>query len=328
MYRSKTVAVVVPAYNEADRIRAVIETMPDFIDHIVIVDDASEDETREAALSCGAGRIVVLRHDANQGVGGAIVTGYKWVRERSIDLTAVMAGDGQMDPSELARVLDPLVDDLADYSKGNRYFGGEAWDAMPRVRFFGNATMSLLAKAVTGYWHVSDVPCGYAACNLEVLRTLPLDRIYRRYGMPVSMLVLLNIDNFRVCEVTIRPLYGVGEQSKLRVRKVVFTISWLMFKLFFLRMWQKYVVRDFHPLVLFYVIGMALLALGAALSVILLFRNWNIVPALYGPLQLGWIILAALCLISGFQFVLFGTWFDMDYNKPNCVVLRGRGRRR
>ena len=144
--------------------------------------------------------------------------------------------------------------------------------------------------------------------------------------MTVSMLVLLNIENFRVCEAAIRPVYGVGEQSKLKVRKAIFTISWLMMKLFIQRMTQKYILRDFHPLVLFYTMGILLLAIGSILSVTLLVRNWNIIPALYAPLQHGWLILAALCLISGFQFALFGTWFDMDINKPNCVTLQRRGR--
>lgn len=326
MYRGKSVAVVVPAYNEETQIARVIAAMPDWVDHIVVIDDCSRDRTSEMARATGSSRLVLLRHEKNQGVGGAIATGYKWARDNNVDLSAVMAGDGQMEPSELGRILDPLVDDLADYSKGNRFFSGKAWSTMPKIRFFGNAGISLLSKFVSGYWHVSDVPCGYTACTLEFLQNVDLDRIYRRYGMPVSMLVLANMENFRVCEVRISPLYNVGEQSKLRVRKVFFTISALMVKLYLQRMWWKYVIRDFHPLVIFYLLGFLLLGLGGVLSFSILLHNWNAF-GLGQPLPLGWIILAALLTTSGLQFVLFGCWFDMDYNKPNCITLHHRGRR-
>lgn len=326
MYRGKSIAVVVPAYNEEKQIAGVIDSMPEWVDHIVIVDDQSKDRTVDVVRNYVSDRVVLLEHAVNQGVGGAIATGYCWARDHAIDLAAVMAGDGQMAPEELGRVLDPLVEDQADYCKGNRFFTGKAWDAMPKVRFFGNAGLSLLSKFVSGYWHVSDVPCGYTACNLETLNSIDFDKMYRRYGMPVSMLVLANMENLRVCEVPISPLYNVGEQSKLKVRKVTFTISALLIRLFFQRMWWKYVVRDFHPLVIFYLVGFILSATGGLLCLTLLFRNWRIIDFLYSPMPVGWIILAAVALISGLQFILFGSWFDMDYNKPNCVILKHRGR--
>lgn len=324
MYRGHTVAVVVPAYAEETQISGVIQTMPDFVDHIVVVDDCSPDGTSNVVRKLADPRVVLIRHEINRGVGAAIATGYKWARDNAIALTAVMAGDGQMAPSELRRVLAPLVDDLADYCKGNRFFSGQAWSAMPRVRFFGNAGLSLLTKFVSGYWHVSDVPCGYTACTLYALQSLDLDRIYPRYGMPVSMLVLSNMARLRVCEVPISPLYNVGEKSKLKVSKVTFTIGALLLRLFFARMWGRYVVRDFHPLVIFYLFGVYLSTLGAGLGITVLFRNWDIVDTLYAPLPLGWLILTALSLISGLQFILFAAWFDMDYNKPNCVILNHR----
>ena len=167
MYRNKSVAVVVPAFNEQKRIDTVIKTMPDFVDHIVVVDDASRDRTAEVARATGSSRVVVIVLEKNQGVGGAIATGYR-VGARSQDRSD--GGDGRRrpdGPGRASRVLDPLVDDLADYSKGTRYFGGEAWEAMPAIRFFGNALLSLMTKSVSGYWHVSDVPSGYTACTLS-----------------------------------------------------------------------------------------------------------------------------------------------------------------
>ena len=175
MYKNKKIAVVVPAYNEETQIGRVIETMPDYVDKIVIVDDKSTDGTVskiESYKEKFSGRLVLIQHYVNQGVGGAIATGYMWARDNDFDCAAVMAGDAQMDPDDLPALLDPVVSGEVDYSKGNRLFSGEAWKIIPQKRFIGNAVLSLLTKIASGYWHVVDSQTGYTVINLKALKTL------------------------------------------------------------------------------------------------------------------------------------------------------------
>ena len=175
MYQHKKIAVVVPAYNEEKLIGRVIETVPRFVDRVYVIDDCSTDgtcEKAEAYLGDRADRqtrVCLLRHVENQGVGAAIVTGYKEAMADGMDVVAVMAGDGQMDPDDLPRVIEPVVLDHADYVKGNRLFTGEAWQKIPRYRYLGNATLSLLTKIASGYWHVADSQTGYTAISREAL---------------------------------------------------------------------------------------------------------------------------------------------------------------
>ena len=314
MYKDRTIGVVVPAFNEERLIGQVIETMPGFVDHIVVVDDCSQDKTAQGVQRYQNeedDRVLLIRHETNQGVGGAIVTGYKWCRDHQVDVTAVMAGDAQMDPADLPALLDPVVSGEADYAKGNRLISGEAWQTIPRVRYLGNSVLSLLTKIASGYWHVADSQSGYTAANLEVLETLDLDNIYKRYGMPNDMLVRLNIYNSRVCDVETRPVYGIGEQSGIRPIRAIPKLGWLVLRLFVKRMFQKYVVRDFHPLVFSYALAISLLGIAF--------------PILAGRLLIVWVISSAipsvnalavmLVLITGLQFLLFAMWFDMDYSR-------------
>jgi len=238
MYKNKTVAVVVPAYNEEKLIGKVIETMPDFVDHIVVVDDLSRDRTVEIVnnyVQSSNGRVVLIVLDKNTGVGGAIAKGYKWCRDHQIEATAVMAGDAQMDPDDLPALLDPVVSGEVDYSKGNRLFTGEAWHKIPKTRYMGNAALSLMTKIASGYWHVADSQTGYTVANHKVLSTLDLGGIYKKYGMPNDMLVKLNIYNFKVRDVEIEPIYGVGEKSGIKPLLVIPKFSWLLTRLFFYR---------------------------------------------------------------------------------------------
>src|SRR5581483_4324357 len=328
MYRGKSIAVVVPAYNVEHLLPRVIDTMPAFVDWIVVVDDTSKDGTARLAqerIDKGDRRIVLLRHPENRGVGAAIGTGYIWARDHAIDATAVMAGDAQMDPADLSRILDPVVAVLADYSKGNRIFTDE-WRKIPKVRLFGNSALSLMTKVASGYWHSADSQSGYTAISLEALRTIAIDKIYPRYGCPNDILVKLNVYDFRVIDVPIRPVYGVGEKSGMKIPKVVFSIGWLVTKLFFWRMREKYVIRDFHPLVFFYLAAFMLIPAGFAIGFAVLFFNTPLAhlagQSSIGPLHPGWIILCALLLISGLQSLFFAMWFDMDYNRANCIIFR------
>jgi glycosyltransferase involved in cell wall biosynthesis len=312
MLSGKRVAVVVPAYDEEALIEATLETIPAFVDHVYVVDDASRDATAERARSFanGDGRIDVLRHDRNSGVGAAILTGYRRARDDRVDVTCVMAGDNQMDPADLETLVAAVACGEVDYAKANRLFTGQAWQEMPRHRYFGNAALSLLTKIASGYWHVADSQSGYTAIALPMLDRLDLERIYRRYGFPNDMLVHLNVWNARVRDFPSRPVYGVGERSAMRLHSVIPRISWLLVKGFFWRLREKYVIRDFHPLVFFYVLGIVMTSIGLVLGV-----TETVLRLLGHQLTTPTVVLIALLLISGFQFVLFAMLFDMEANK-------------
>ena len=310
MLEGKTVAVVVPAYDEERLIAATLQGIPGFVDRIFVVDDASGDATAERARSIDDPRVEVITNDQKRGVGAAIVTGYKRALAARMDAVAVMAGDNQMDPDELEELALPVVRGELDYAKANRLFTGSAWKLIPRNRYIGNAVLSLFTKVASGYWHIADSQAGYTVVSLRVLQLLDLDRIYVSYGFPNDMLVHLNVWNARVRDFPSRPIYGVGERSGIKIRSVVPRISWLLWKGFFWRMREKYVIRDFHPLVFFYFLGFLMttvgLALGIYVTVLRLMGN-GITPAT--------IVLVALLLISGSQFTLFAMWFDMESNK-------------
>lgn len=355
MYKSKSICVVVPAYNEEKLIRRTVETMPEFVDQIVVVDDCSTDRTAEIVKELvGAGgqrsenggrrsavgtplgpepgnqqpklrtpnrdlrtrnwetgpRIHLISHSTNQGVGGAIVTGYKWALGQAFDATVVMAGDAQMDPDDLPAILDPVVSGEADYSKGNRLFTGEAYQKIPKARYFGNSALSLMTKIASGYWHVADSQTGYTAINLCMLKLVDWDETYKWYGCPNDYLVRLNVYNARVADIPVEPVYGIGEKSGIKLWKVIPKMSLLLIKLFLWRMKEKYVIRDFHPLVFFYLLGLVLLICAVPLGGRLLWKwgSTGDVPPMTA-------LALFFAIVTGLQCSLFAMWFDMEHNK-------------
>src|SRR6187401_2919211 len=264
MVDGKRVAVVVPAYDEERLIGTTVAGIPSFVDRILVVDDASTDGTAAAAGAAGDPRVRVVSREKNGGVGAAIVTGYREALAEGLDVVCVMAGDNQMDPADLLTLVEPVARGEVDYAKANRLVSGEAWKLIPRTRYLGNAVLSLLTKIASGYWHVADSQAGYTALSLAALRRLDLEALYPRYGFPNDVLVHLNVQNARVRDVPSRPIYDVGERSGIKLRSVVPRISWLLFKGFWWRLGQKYVIRDFHPLVFFYVFGALMLTVGSS----------------------------------------------------------------
>jgi glycosyltransferase involved in cell wall biosynthesis len=310
MLEGKTVAVVVPAYDEEALVGTTIRAVPGFVDRIIVVDDASRDGTADAARAVGDPRVEVVGHEENSGVGAAIVTGYQRAIADGADVACVMAGDNQMDPADLEKIALPVARGEVEYTKANRLISGEAWQVIPRSRYLGNAMLSFLTKIASGYWHVADSQSGYTAASREILEQLDLDRVYPGYGFPNDMLVHLNVWNARVRDIPSRPVYGVGEKSGIKIRKVVPRISWLLVKGFFWRMREKYVIRDFHPLVFFYALGFLMTVLGLGLGIA------EVVLRIMGnAVSVGTVVLVALLLIFGSQFTLFAMWFDMESNK-------------
>ncbi|NNF98292.1 MAG: glycosyltransferase [Desulfobacteraceae bacterium] len=312
MYQDKVICVVVPAHNEETQISKVLRTMPDYIDAIVVIDDASEDKTAEVVRDDmkNTKKIHLIKHPTNQGVGGAIASGYKWARDNDQHVTVVMAGDGQMDPEDLPQIIDPVVNGSADYTKGNRLFYGDAWDMIPHYRYLGNSMLSLMTKVASGYWHVADSQSGYTAISLTALKRIDPDLIYKYYGMPNDLLIRLNQFDFIVKDVHIKPVYDVGEKSGIKLRKVIPKISWVLFKGFWRRLLFKYVIKDFHPLIFFYLLSFILLCSSVPLLIRLIYI-WITLGNIPDINAMALIF----TLISGLQTLFFGMWFDMEYNK-------------
>lgn len=312
MLHQKTIAAVIPCFNEEQQVPRVIATMPKEVDAIIVVDDASSDGTSRVVTASQATdpRVILIRHDQNQGVGGAIATGYKHARDGNFDVAVVMAGDGQMDPKDFLPVVEPVARGEVDYAKGNRLITHGAFKQMPTTRFLGNAVLSLLTKIAAGYWHVADSQSGYTALGRTALHTIDWDITYKRYGQPNDLLVRLNVYSFRVRDIPMPPVYGRGEVSKMKKRKVVFTLSWLLTKLFFWRLKEKYIVRDFHPLVFFWALSFILFpaSLGLFARMIYFWVKNGHLPAMTA-------LAFGFCFISAMQSACFALLFDMEANR-------------
>ena len=235
MYRELCIAVVIPAFNERHKIAGTVATVPEFVDHILVIDDASLDDTsRQAELAAlGRGepaRVEVIRHAANRGVGGAITTGYHRAIAIGADVAVVMAGDGQMDPCDLPALLDPIARGDADYVKGNRFLHPAIWTAMPASRILGNVVLSAATRVTSGYRHVFDSQCGYTAIHRNALATIELAKLFPRYGYPNDLLSRLRVANMRVLDVPVRPIYGAQWRSGINLGTALHPIPWVLLR--------------------------------------------------------------------------------------------------
>jgi len=225
MLAGKRIAVVMPAYNEARLISGALESIPSFVDHTIVVDDASLDATSKIVRAFPR-QIDLAEHAVNQGVGAAIATGCRRALSLGADLTAVMAADGQMDPMDLPALLAPLIAGEADYTHGNRLGWPAAKEAMPLHRWLGNHFFSLMTRYAVGV-EVQDSQCGYAAMNRRTQQTLDWDELWKGYGYPNDLLSALSLCGLCVREVPVRPVYG-AEQSGIRLRHVLFIIPFVI----------------------------------------------------------------------------------------------------
>jgi glycosyltransferase involved in cell wall biosynthesis len=235
VYRELRVAVVIPAFNESRKIIETVATVPDFVDHILVIDDASADDTsrqaeRGARRRGHPARVEVIRHAANRGVGGAITTGYRRAITLGADVAAVMAGDGQMDPRDLPTLLDPIAAGEADYVKGNRFLHPAVWTTMPPPRIFGNLVLSVATRVTSGYRHVFDSQCGYTAIHRNALARVELAKLFPRYGYPNDLLSRLRVADMRVVDVPVRPIYGAGWRSGINLGMALHPIPWVLLR--------------------------------------------------------------------------------------------------
>ncbi len=271
-YRNKTIGVVVPAFNEELLIGDTIGSIPDYVDKIYVIDDCSRDRTAEIVREFEKKdpRINCICHEANKGVGGAIVTGYKKSMEDGIDIAVVMAGDNQMDPKYLPDLMDPIVKGKADFTKGNRLKPGY-WKGMSSWRLFGNTLLNLLTKIASGYWNIDDPQNGYVAINSSSLGKLDLDNLYNGYAFENDMMIKANVADIKMANVSIPAKYG-REKSKIVYNKFMVKTSMFLFSSFLWRIWNKYLKRG-HPIGLLYLISCFGVITGAILIVS---GNWII----------------------------------------------------
>lgn len=311
MYQNARLCAIVPAYNEELLIAETLASVPACVDTIYAVNDASTDRTRTIIEDCAKKdpRIVLLCHEKNRGVGAAIITGYKQGLKDNMQIFVVMAGDNQMDPEVMPSLIEPIILNKADYTKGNRLISPEYRKGMSKWRFFGNTVLTFMTKFSSGYWKLMDPQNGYTAISRRVLERLNLDTIYPRYGYCNDLLVKMNVFGFRVMDVEMPARYG-REQSKIRYGPYIGKVSWLLFKDFLYRLRMKYVVLSFHPVVIFYMFGTVLTLSGLFSGLYTIFY----VIIQHGPLFIRG-VLSLLIFALGIQFLSFALMFDIQENR-------------
>ena len=299
MFRDTRVHVVIPAYNVADRIGAVLRAMPRLVDAVTVVDDGSTDGTPAAVRAVSDPRVTLLESPRNEGVGGATVRGFRHALGAGDGIVVKLDGDGQMDPGDLPWLLAPIADGQCEYTKGNRFLRNRELDIMPRARLIGNFILTFLTKLASGYWNVFDPQNGYLAITSGTLRLLDLDRLSRRYFFENDMLINLNVFDARVRDVALPSRYG-GERSSMRLARVMCSFPFYLFHGYWYRFYRKHVLRDFSPVALFMLTGLPLLAWGTGFGLYTWGQSW-----LHNQFaSTGTVMLCVLPFLVGFELVL------------------------
>lgn len=318
MYRGKKISLVIPAYKEAKLIKPTLESVPQLIDKVYVVDDVSPDDQNAVIESCAEKdpRITLLRHTVNQGPGGGIITGYLQSSKEGYDIAVVVGGDNQMPLDEVRRFLDPLIDGKADYTKGNRFLLSQLDDTlakMPKSRLIGNWLIAIVAKIASGYYKIMDFVDGYTAITKEAIDLIDWKKAWKQYGYPMDFLIRMNAYSLRVRDIPRTAIYLPGErQSQIKGLRYFLRVSPMLLRGFFWRLRFKYLYRDFHPLFLFYYLSFLLVPLGLLLGAYLVINYFFFGgEAVTGSRS----ILCALMLLTGLQFLLFAMFFDMEEGK-------------
>lgn len=300
-----SIAVVIPSYKVSKYIENVIAEIPDFINHIIIVDDKCPQESGKLAESLSNARVTVLYHEINQGVGAAVISGYKKAVEVGADIVVKIDGDGQMDLTYMKTLIQPILDGKADYTKGNRFFDFKALHQMPKIRLLGNSGLSFLVKAASGYWNMMDPTNGYTAIHRAIIENLELDKIAKRYFFESDMLINLNIENAVVIDIPIPAKYG-DEQSSLSITRALFGFPQKLFKGLCKRILFKYFIYDFNMLSVYLLMGIPMVIFGGLFGL----YHWVVASGTL-PTPVGTVMLSVLPIILGTQFLLQAVQIDM-----------------
>ncbi len=302
------IAVVIPCYKVKDKVLNVLNRIPADVAHIFCVDDACPEQSGVfIKQSCTDKRVQVLFHDKNQGVGGAMITGYKAALGTDADVVVKVDGDGQMNPEILHLFTAPIFKGLCDYTKGNRFFRPEDVQSMPRLRLFGNGALSFLTKLSSGYWNIFDPTNGYTAIHARVLRRLPLDKMSHDYFFESDMLFRLNILRAVVLDIPMTSVY-TGEQSSLTVSNVLWPFLKGHARNFCKRVAYNYFLRDFHVASLEFVLGILFLLFGVIFGLV----EWHAGQTAGVTASAGTVMLSALPVILGVQMLLSFLQFDIQ----------------
>ena len=304
---SMKIAVVIPCYRVTRHVLGVIEAIGPEVDRIYCVDDACPDASGDfIASNCRDPRVGVLRHEANQGVGGAVMTGYQAAVADGADIIVKIDGDGQMDPALLPGFVAPIVRGDADYTKGNRFWDLRHVQRMPLVRRVGNLGLSFLAKLSSGYWDLFDPTNGYTAIHASVAARLPYESISRRYFFETDMLFRLNALRAAIVDVPMDARYG-DEQSNLSIGTVLFEFAWKHLRNFAKRIVYNYYLRDLSIASLELLAGIGLSAFAIAFGG----YHWASAVATAAPTPLGTVMIATVAAVSGLQFLLAFVGYDI-----------------
>jgi glycosyltransferase involved in cell wall biosynthesis len=235
VYKGHQIGVVIPAYNEELLIADTLRSVPEFVDSVYVVNDGSTDRTAEIIQSFHDPRICCISYTKNHGVGAAIVSGYKQALAGNVDIVVVMAGDNQMDPAHMIKLISPIIEDMADYTTGDRLSLPNYNNGMSKWRFFGNSLLTWLTRIAVGNWHINDPQNGYTAISLDALKKIDLDSIYPSYGYCNDLLVKLTVSHCRIVNVPIPAIYG-NEKSKINYTHYIPKLSWLLLRNLFWRL--------------------------------------------------------------------------------------------
>jgi dolichol-phosphate mannosyltransferase len=318
------VAVIIPAYRAAETIRKVVSEIPDWVDGIYVIDDASPDDLVARLGAVNDARVRLTSHKVNQGVGAAMVTGYRRALNDGIDVCIKMDADDQMDPTQLPNLIEPIVAGRADFTKGNRFHDAQGLRRMPLNRRIGNAGLSFLMKAASGQWHVFDPTNGYTAIHRTALSALALSKVHPRYFFESSMLIRLREIDALVEDVPMPARYA-DETSHLSIARTLTEFPWLLLHYGSKRILWQYFVADFNAVSLFLVTGLPLVVFGLIFGI----YHW-IESYMSGNLaSTGTVMLAVLPVILGFQLLLQALVLDVQSapRRPLQGRLRGASQR-
>jgi dolichol-phosphate mannosyltransferase len=303
------IAAVIPAYRVERDIQSVLSGLPTYIKYIIVVDDASPDSSAELVTAAAKKdkRITLIKHTQNQGVGGAMISGFRKALELGAQIIIKLDGDGQMDTTHIPALITPLIQGKADYVKGNRFRDFQSLQKMPLIRRIGNLGLSFLTKAATGYWNIFDPTNGFFAIRAEILAQLPLNKIDRRYFFETSMLANLYLLGALVMDVPIPAQYG-NETSNLSIRRTIFEFPLKLFVTFLRRIVIRYYIYDFSMMSLYLMIGIPLLLFGGIFGGV----KWIQYASQNIPAPTGTVMLPTLSVILGIQILLSAIEIDMN----------------
>jgi dolichol-phosphate mannosyltransferase len=319
MFQQFNLGVVIPAYNVEREIQMVLHSIPAYISHVIVVDDASTDDTHEIVKGASLldRRIILIRHASNQGVGGAMITGFQKALALGVQIVVKFDGDGQMDPKFLPELLLPLVWGSADYTKGNRFRNFRALRNMPLLRRGGNMALGFLTKMATGYWNCFDPTNGFLAIRGDVLKELPLDQVQRTYFFEISMLSRLYLIGALIRDIPMPAKYG-SETSNLSISRILFEFPGKLFNCLCRRIFLKNFIYEFSMESIYLVVGLPLFLLGVVFGG----YNWFAHAIINVPTPTGTIMIAALLVILGFQLLLAAVGLDLQ-NSPKEPINTG-----